>query len=33
MDVGDLFDTVYAEITPTLQGQRDELMAELAKEA
>jgi pyruvate dehydrogenase E1 component alpha subunit len=33
MDIGDLFDTVYAEITPTLQSQRDELMAELAKEA
>jgi len=32
MDVGDLFDTVYAEITPTLQAQRDQLMAELAKE-
>jgi 2-oxoisovalerate dehydrogenase E1 component alpha subunit len=33
MDIGDLFDTVYAEITPTLQAQRDQLMAELAKEA
>jgi pyruvate dehydrogenase E1 component alpha subunit len=33
MDVGELFDTVYADITPTLQAQRDQLMAELAKEA
>jgi len=33
MDIGELFDTVYAEITPTLQSQRDQLMAELAKEA
>jgi len=33
MDIGELFDTVYAEITPTLQNQRDQLMAELAKEA
>jgi pyruvate dehydrogenase E1 component alpha subunit len=32
-DVGELFDTVYADITPTLQAQRDQLMAELAKEA
>jgi hypothetical protein len=24
---------VYADITPTLQSQRDQLMAELAKEA
>jgi 2-oxoisovalerate dehydrogenase E1 component alpha subunit len=32
-DIGDLFDTVYADITPTLQAQRDQLMAELAKEA
>jgi 2-oxoisovalerate dehydrogenase E1 component alpha subunit len=32
MDVGELFDTVYAEITPTLRAQRDQLMAELAKE-
>jgi len=33
MDIGELFDTVYAEITPALQTQRDQLMAELAKEA
>ena len=33
MDVGELFDTVYAETTPALQAQRDQLMAELAKEA
>ena len=33
MDIGELFDTVYAEITPTLQAQRDQLLAELAKEA
>ncbi|MDX1882187.1 pyruvate dehydrogenase (acetyl-transferring) E1 component subunit alpha [Mycolicibacterium sp. 120270] len=33
MDVGELFDTVYADITPDLQAQRDQLMAELAKEA
>ncbi len=33
MDVGDLFDTVYADTTPTLRTQRDQLMAELAKEA
>src|SRR5262245_4034301 len=33
MDVGELFDTVYADITPNLQAQRDQLMAELAKEA
>ena len=33
MDIGELFDTVYAEITPALQNQRDQLMAELAKEA
>ncbi|MDT5098360.1 MAG: 2-oxoisovalerate dehydrogenase component alpha subunit [Mycobacterium sp.] len=33
MDIGELFDTVYADITPTLQAQRDQLMAELAKEA
>jgi pyruvate dehydrogenase E1 component alpha subunit len=32
MDIGELFDTVYADITPTLQTQRDQLMAELAKE-
>jgi 2-oxoisovalerate dehydrogenase E1 component alpha subunit len=33
MDIGELFDTVYADITPTLQAQRDQLMAELSKEA
>jgi 2-oxoisovalerate dehydrogenase E1 component alpha subunit len=33
MDIGELFDTVYADITPTLRAQRDQLMAELAKEA
>ena len=33
MDVGELFDTVYADITPNLQSQREQLMAELAKEA
>jgi 2-oxoisovalerate dehydrogenase E1 component subunit alpha len=33
MDIGDLFDTVYADITPALRDQRDQLMAELAKEA
>jgi pyruvate dehydrogenase E1 component alpha subunit len=33
MDIGELFDTVYADITPALQAQRDQLMAELAKEA
>lgn len=32
-DVGELFDTVYADITPALKDQRDQLMAELAKEA
>lgn len=31
-DVADVFDTVYAEITPDLARQRDQLMAELAKE-
>jgi 2-oxoisovalerate dehydrogenase E1 component alpha subunit len=33
MDIGELFDTVYADITPTLRAQRNQLMAELAKEA
>ncbi len=33
MDVGELFDTVYADITPNLESQRDQLLAELAKEA
>ncbi|MGV0806745.1 pyruvate dehydrogenase (acetyl-transferring) E1 component subunit alpha [Mycolicibacterium setense] len=32
-DPVELFDTVYAEITPDLARQRDELSAELAKEA
>jgi 2-oxoisovalerate dehydrogenase E1 component alpha subunit len=33
VDVGELFDMVYADITPNLAAQRDQLMAELAKEA
>ena len=33
MDVGELFDTVYADITPNLKSQRAQLLAELAKEA
>ena len=33
IDVGEMFDTVYADITPTWRAQRDQLMAELAKEA
>ncbi|MCV7064717.1 pyruvate dehydrogenase (acetyl-transferring) E1 component subunit alpha [Mycolicibacterium farcinogenes] len=32
-DPAELFDTVYAEITPDLARQRDQLAAELAKEA
>jgi pyruvate dehydrogenase E1 component alpha subunit len=32
-DVTELFDTVYAQITPNLAAQRDQLLAELAKEA
>ncbi|BBX30275.1 pyruvate dehydrogenase (acetyl-transferring) E1 component subunit alpha [Mycolicibacterium alvei] len=32
-DPAELFDTVYAEITPDLARQRDQLLAELAKEA
>ena len=32
-DPAELFDTVYAEITPDLARQRDELLDELAKEA
>lgn len=32
-DVGELFDTVFAEITPTLSAQREQLLAEIAKEA
>ncbi len=31
-DVGELFDTVYAEITPVLSAQREQLLAEMAKE-
>jgi pyruvate dehydrogenase E1 component alpha subunit len=33
MDVAEVFDTVYHDITPDLMRQRDELTAELAKEA
>ena len=34
MDIGDLFDTRLSRRSPpTLQAQRDQLMAELAKEA
>ncbi|MBP2451154.1 pyruvate dehydrogenase (acetyl-transferring) E1 component subunit alpha [Mycolicibacterium lutetiense] len=32
-DPAEVFDTVYAEITPDLARQRDQLLAELAKEA
>lgn len=32
-DVGEMFDTVYADITPDLAAQRDQLRAELAREA
>ncbi|HET7665254.1 MAG TPA: pyruvate dehydrogenase (acetyl-transferring) E1 component subunit alpha [Mycobacterium sp.] len=32
-DVAEMFDTVYHDITPDLVRQRDELLAELAKEA
>jgi pyruvate dehydrogenase E1 component alpha subunit len=32
-DVGELFDTVYAEITPELSAQRAQLRSELAQEA
>lgn len=32
-DPAELFDNVYAEITPDLARQRDQLLAELAKEA
>ena len=31
-DVAELFDTVYAEITPLLAAQREQLLAEMAKE-
>jgi 2-oxoisovalerate dehydrogenase E1 component alpha subunit len=33
IDVTELFDTVYADITPTLAAQREQLLTELAKEA
>ncbi|MGV0874473.1 pyruvate dehydrogenase (acetyl-transferring) E1 component subunit alpha [Mycolicibacterium sp. XJ879] len=32
-DVGDIFDTVYSDITPDLHNQRRTLLAELAREA
>jgi len=32
-DIADMFDTVYQDITPDLAAQRDQLLAELAKEA
>jgi pyruvate dehydrogenase E1 component alpha subunit len=32
-DVREMFDTVYADITPDLAAQREQLTAELAKEA
>jgi 2-oxoisovalerate dehydrogenase E1 component alpha subunit len=32
-DITDMFDTVYHDITPALAEQRDQLLAELAKEA
>ncbi|MGE2728840.1 pyruvate dehydrogenase (acetyl-transferring) E1 component subunit alpha [Mycolicibacterium vaccae] len=32
-DMGEVFDTVYHQITPEVARQRDELLAELAKEA
>ncbi|MDT5107092.1 MAG: 2-oxoisovalerate dehydrogenase component alpha subunit, partial [Mycobacterium sp.] len=33
VDVAEMFDTVYHDITPELARQRDQLAAELAKEA
>jgi 2-oxoisovalerate dehydrogenase E1 component alpha subunit len=33
IDITEMFDTVYAEMTPTLAAQREQLLAELAKEA
>jgi 2-oxoisovalerate dehydrogenase E1 component alpha subunit len=33
VDVAEVFDTVYHRITPDLARQRDELAAELAREA
>jgi 2-oxoisovalerate dehydrogenase E1 component alpha subunit len=32
-DVAEIFDTVYHDITPDLVHQREQLLAELAKEA
>ncbi len=32
IDVGEMFDSVYAAITPDLADQRDRLVAELTKE-
>ncbi len=31
-DVGELFDVVYAEPTPLLAAQREQLLAEMARE-
>ena len=33
IDITEMFDTVYHDITPTLAAQREQLVAELAKEA
>ncbi len=33
IDIGEMFDTVYHDITPNLSAQREQLAAELAKEA
>jgi 2-oxoisovalerate dehydrogenase E1 component alpha subunit len=33
IDITEMFDTVYADITPALAAQREQLLAELAKEA
>jgi 2-oxoisovalerate dehydrogenase E1 component alpha subunit len=33
IDVAEVFDTVYADITPDLAAQRDQLLAEIAREA
>jgi pyruvate dehydrogenase E1 component alpha subunit len=32
MDIADVFDTVYHEITPELARQRDQLLVELGKD-
>jgi pyruvate dehydrogenase E1 component alpha subunit len=32
IDISEVFDTVYAEITPGLAAQREQLLTELAKE-